>query len=117
MDLEILLSIILITGVLLSLVFLVIGLSLYLILEGSRIDLGIEFRYTNLISWIEAVPRMSMYQKLLSIGLIILISTPYIRAITSFIWFMYHRDKKFSLFTLFVIIILTLSILGIIRVF
>ncbi|MGC9148618.1 MAG: DUF1634 domain-containing protein [Sulfolobales archaeon] len=117
MDLEILLSLILIIGVLLSLIFLIAGLFMYLVSEGPRLDLGIEFRYLNLVSWIEAVPKMCMYQRLLSIGLIILILTPYIRAVTSFVWFMYHKDKKFSLFTLFVIIILTLSILGLIRVF
>ncbi len=117
MDLETLLSLILIIGVILSLIFIVAGLAIYIYSEGPKIDLGIEFRYPNLISWAEDVYIMNIYQKLLSIGLLILILTPYIRAITSFIWFLYHKDTKFTLFTLFVIIALTFSILGLLRVF
>ena len=45
-----------------------------------------------------------------AVGLIILILTPYVRAITSVIYFAWERHFKYVLITLFVLTVLTLSL-------
>lgn len=117
MDLETILGYLLITGVLIGLVFLVIGVSYYVYQRGVSIDLSESLRYRSIISWVEAIKDMDFRDKILSIGLLAIILTPYIRAVLSLLWFVYHRDKKFILFTLFVVSVLTLSLLGLIRAF
>jgi uncharacterized membrane protein len=46
----------------------------------------------------------------ITLGLIILILTPYVRAITSVIYFAWEKHYKYVLITLFVIIVLTASL-------
>ena len=46
----------------------------------------------------------------MTLGLIILILTPYIRAITSVIYFAWEKNRKYVLITLFVLIVLTVSL-------
>jgi uncharacterized membrane protein len=44
------------------------------------------------------------------LGLIILLLTPYIRAITSVVYFSWERNRKYVAITLFVLLVLTLSL-------
>jgi uncharacterized membrane protein len=46
----------------------------------------------------------------MTLGLIILILTPYIRAISSVIYFAWEKNRNYVLITLFVLIVLTLSL-------
>ncbi len=46
----------------------------------------------------------------MTLGLIILLLTPYIRAITSVIYFGWERNRKFVAITLFVLTVLTVSL-------
>lgn len=46
----------------------------------------------------------------MTIGLIILILTPYIRAITSVVYFAWEKNRNYVLITLFVLIVLTVSL-------
>ena len=48
--------------------------------------------------------------KLMTLGLITLISTPYIRVITSVIYFTWEKNRKYLLVTLFVLILLTANL-------
>jgi uncharacterized membrane protein len=43
-------------------------------------------------------------------GLIVLILTPYVRVVTSIIYFAWKKNRKYVLVTLFVLIVLTLSL-------
>jgi uncharacterized membrane protein len=46
----------------------------------------------------------------MTIGLIILLLTPYIRAITSVVYFGWERNRKYVAITLFVLLVLTVSL-------
>jgi uncharacterized membrane protein len=46
----------------------------------------------------------------MTLGLIILLLTPYIRAITSVVYFGWERNRKYVAITLFVLIVLTVSL-------
>jgi uncharacterized membrane protein len=46
----------------------------------------------------------------MTLGIIILILTPYIRAITSVIYFGWEKNRNYVLITLFVLIVLTISL-------
>ncbi|MEM1633026.1 MAG: DUF1634 domain-containing protein [Sulfolobales archaeon] len=115
MDLEVMLGYILIIGVIIGLIFLTLGLALYCYSHGFSIDFSQSIEYRDLIGWILALPSLPLLQKIISIGLIAIIITPYIRVLASLAWFTYFRDLKFIAFTSFVAVMLTLSILGILR--
>jgi uncharacterized membrane protein len=46
----------------------------------------------------------------MTLGLIILLLTPYIRAITSVVYFGWERNRKYVAITLFVLVVLTVSL-------
>ncbi|MEZ0290630.1 MAG: DUF1634 domain-containing protein [Sulfolobales archaeon] len=117
MDLEKLLSLILIIGVIVGIILLVIGLTLYIYSHGVSIDLTTTIAFYDVVEWILSLHTLELSRRIISIGLIIILLTPYTRAIASLIWFAYHRDLKFVLFTTLVAVILTLSIIGVLRIF
>jgi uncharacterized membrane protein len=118
MDLEALLGFILIIGVFIGLIMLSIGLGAYIYFHGIEIDLSKTIRFKDLSTWVMSLRYQDdVIMKMLSIGLIIIILIPYTRVIASLIWFIYHKDLKFILFTLFVATVLTLSIIGLLRSF
>lgn len=117
MDLEYLLGVILVIGVVSGLVILATGLAMYIYTHGLGIDLRESIEYSSISSWIGGLGCLDIVTRILSIGLVIVILTPYVRAIASLIWFIYHRDWKFVLLTVFVSIVLTLSITGLLRAF
>ena len=115
--LETIISYILIIGVVVSGVFEVIGITLFfgtngnlqisqdpsMFISGQNFFAFIIFQFQNLFVSQNAV-------SFITLGLIILILTPYIRAITSALYFAWEKHYKYVLITLFVLIVLTASL-------
>ena len=107
----------LIIGVVASVVLEVIGIALYfgtygnvqvsqsqnVYITGENFFAFITAKFQNLLVSENAILFMTL-------GIIILISTPYIRAIASFVYFAWKRNRKYVLITLFVLIVLTISL-------
>ena len=49
---------------------------------------------------------------LMTLGMTILILTPYARVVMSVLYFVWKRDIKYALITIFVLLILTMSLIG-----
>ena len=115
--LETIISYLLIIGVIFSVILEVIGIALY---YGSYGNLQISqdksffisgqnffaFVVNRLKNWFGSQNAILF----ITLGLIILLLTPYIRAITSAIYFVWEKHYKYFLITLFVILVLTLSL-------
>jgi uncharacterized membrane protein len=115
--LEAILSYILIIGVVISVVFEVIGIALFYGTYGNlqiSQDKSVFINGQNFFAFIIA-PFQHLFGSqnalvFITLGLIILILTPYIRAITSVIYFAWEKHYKYVLITLFVLIVLTASL-------
>ena len=115
--LETIISYILIIGVLISVVLEVIGIALFYATYGNlqiSQDKSVFISGQNFFAF-----TLDQFQHLfgsqnallfITLGLIILILTPYIRAITSVIYFAWEKHYKYVLITLFVLIVLTASL-------
>ncbi len=115
--LETIISYILIIGVLVSVVLEVIGIVLFYATYGNlqiSQDKSVFISGQNFFAF-----TLDQFQHLfgaqtalvfITLGLIILILTPYVRAITSAIYFAWEKHYKYVLITLFVIIVLTASL-------
>ncbi|MEM0381846.1 MAG: DUF1634 domain-containing protein [Nitrososphaerota archaeon] len=113
-DLEILISSVLATGVILSLVILSIASAFYLSDIGPEIILSDEYRVVSpsFIDYVKNLAGISFEaDRLMAVGLVLLMLTPYARVIASFIYFAIKRDLKYSLITAFVLVVLTVSLL------
>ncbi len=102
------------TGVILSLAVLVIALGFYLAYTGPEIVLSDKYRVIspNFIEYVKNLVNMDFGTKgLMSIGLILLMLTPYARVVASFTYFVAKRDLKYSLITAIVLVVLTISLL------
>ncbi len=115
--LETIISYILAIGVVVSVLFEVIGITLYYGSFGNlRIsqDKSVFISGQNFFAFIiDQTQHLFGVQNALlfiTLGLIILILTPYIRALTSAIFFASEKHYKYFLITLFVIMVLTLSL-------
>jgi uncharacterized membrane protein len=115
--LETIVSYLLIIGVVASVIMEAIGITLYfgtygnvqvsqnpdVFISGKDFFAFIIYQTQHLLGTQNAILFMTL-------GLIILILTPYIRAITSVIYFAWERHYKYVLITLFVLIVLTVSL-------
>jgi len=115
--LETIISYVLIVGVVVSVVLEVIGIILYygiygnvqvsqnqaVFISGKDFFAFIIYQTQHLLGSQNALLFMTL-------GLIILILTPYVRAITSVIYFAWERHYKYVLITLFVLTVLTISL-------
>ena len=115
--LETAISYLLILGVVISLFLEVIGLILFYrsysnlnILENSVALISGE----NFFSFVRTLFQWENMQNsaflFMTLGLIVLILTPYIRVITSVTYFAWKKNSKYVLVTLFVLITLTVSL-------
>lgn len=112
--LESMISVVLATGVVLSLVILTIALALYMSSTGPEVVLSEEYRVysPNFFEYMKNIAKIDFVPSgLMAIGLILLMLTPYARVVASFIYFSARRDLKYSLITAFVLIVLTVSLL------
>ena len=115
--LETTISYLLIIGVIFSLILEAIGLTLFYysfgnlnILENGVVFIHGENFFSFVITTFQGENIQNSAILFMTLGLITLISTPYIRVITSVIYFAWEKNRKYLLLTLFVLIILTVSL-------
>jgi uncharacterized membrane protein len=115
--LETAISYLLIIGVIFSLILEAIGLTLFYysfanlnILENEVVFIREENFFSFVITTLQGENIQNSAILFMTLGLITLISTPYIRVITSVIYFAWEKNRKYLLLTLFVLIILTVSL-------
>jgi uncharacterized membrane protein len=112
-------SYVLITGVVISLLLEVAGLVLfYLTFHSLAISHGgavlvrgrgfFDFLYRQIFGTSGQVPAL----RLMMLGIAILILTPYVRAVMSVVYFALTRNVKYVIITLFVLVILTISLVA-----
>ena len=116
--LETAISYLLIIGVIFSLILEAIGLTLFYysfanlnILENEVVFIREENFFSFVITTLQGENIQNSAILFMTLGLITLISTPYIRVITSVIYFAWEKNRKYLLLTLFVLIILTVSLI------
>lgn len=98
------LSLILRVGVVISAVLIVLGLALSAVTGDFSCPTG-----TSILSWVvEGFPLLSPAQ-LLNLGFLVLITTPVIRIMASFLIFLKTKDAAFTVITWLVMTILLLS--------
>lgn len=116
--LETVISYLLITGVIISLVLVVVGIVLFYRNTG-HLSLNLEDRNVYLhgrdfFSFLYELLSFKYTQDsaifFMALGIAVLILTPYVRVIASAIYFGWRKDTKYALITLFVLIILTVSL-------
>jgi len=115
--LEVIVGYLLIIGVVSSVVLEAIGIALFYGTYGNtQVSQNQAFfiRGENFFAFIiEQTQHLFGSQNALlfmTLGLIILLLTPYIRAITSVVYFGWERNRKYVAITLFVLIVLTVSL-------
>jgi uncharacterized membrane protein len=115
--LETIVSILLIVGVITSVIFEIIGIGLYFGTYGNTEVSQAQNVYISgenfFVFIIQKVQNLFVQQNALlfmTMGIIILILTPYIRAITSCLYFAWNKNGIYVLITLFVLIVLTVSL-------
>lgn len=115
--LETTISYLLITGVISSLILEVIGMILFYhsfanlnIMENKLVFISGENFFKFVITTFQGQNIQNNATLLMTLGLITLISTPYIRVITSVIYFTWEKNRKYLLVTLFVLILLTANL-------
>ncbi len=110
-------SYLLISGVIISLILEVLGMALFYHTFGrlgfseSRVMFVDGKSYFNFFMGLfqeGAVTGKALY--VMTLGIAILILTPYIRVVMSVLYFAWERNIKYTLITLFVLILLTLSL-------
>ncbi len=80
-----------------------VSLSPYVFIQGENFFAFIALQVQNLFVAENALVFMTL-------GIIVLILTPYVRAITSVIYFAWEKNRAYVLITLFVLIVLTISL-------
>lgn len=118
-DLEVIISYILITGVVMSLVMESLGLVMYVIDKGTvSIDLNnedvrIKFQdfFIYLVNITVSIFHKFDYISIMAFGLAILMLTPYLRVIASVLYFIFTHNYKYVMITMIVLVILTLSLI------
>jgi len=110
-------SIILLGGVLVSLILISAGIVLFFVTHGHfsiSKTASVYIRGENFFEFLYRLLQGRSAQEkdflLITWGIMILILTPYVRVIVSALHFIRIKDIKYILFTLFVLIILTVSL-------
>jgi uncharacterized membrane protein len=115
--LESTISYLLILGVIFSLVLEAVGLILFYysfanlnILENEAVFIRGDNFFRFVVTIFQGENMQNNAILFMTLGLITLIATPYIRVITSVVYFAWEKNRKYLLLTLFVLIILTVSL-------
>lgn len=117
--LDLAISYVLISGVLASVIIEILGIANYYLTTGS-LDILFQpnqsmrganfFEYsTSLFTQLSSGVWAPM--QLLSLGIVLLMITPYVRVLVSVVYFGFARNLKYLFITVFVLIILTASLL------
>lgn len=114
---ELAISYLLVVGVIISLILVAAGILVYYLDSGG---MGISqassmfLRERNFFYFLLDLFRGGGGQDrglwLITLGIAVLILTPYARVILSFVYFMRERDWKYTLFTFLVLVLLTISL-------
>jgi len=114
---EVILSYILITGVIVSLTLMIAGMILFYLDFGSfdiSRDPSMFIQGKNFFSFIFDIFKGNGSENtaliFLTIGTIVLMLTPFIRVVASLIYFIWIKDKKYIFITLTVLIILIITL-------
>jgi uncharacterized membrane protein len=115
--LEVIIGYLLIVGVLTSVVLEVIGIILFYATYGNTqvsqnqaFFISGENFFAFIIQQTQNLFGSQNALLFMTLGLIILLLTPYIRAITSVIYFGWERNRKYVAITMFVLLVLTASL-------
>ena len=115
--LESIVSYVLVVGVVTSVVLEIIGIGLYFgaygnlqVSQASNVFITGENFFAFVVEKIQNLFVSENAVLFMTLGVIILILTPYVRAIASFGYFAWERNFKYVLITFFVIFVLTLSL-------
>jgi len=115
--LETTISYLLIIGVIFSLILEAIGLILFYysfanlnILENEVVFIRGNDFFSFVVTLFQGENIQNNAILFMTLGLVTLILTPYVRVITSVIYFAWKKNKKYLLVTLFVLVLLTASL-------
>ena len=110
-------SYLLITGVIISLILEIIGVVLFYHSYGNLAishDAGMYVHGSNFFTFMLEAFQGKQAQgnaiEFMTAGIIVLILTPYVRLIASVFYFGWEKNTKYLLITLFVLIVVTLSL-------
>jgi uncharacterized membrane protein len=115
--LEVIVGYLLIIGVLTSVILEVIGIILFYgtygntqVSQNQAFFISGENFFAFIIQQTQHLLGSQNALLFMTLGLIMLLLTPYIRAITSVIYFVWERNRKYVAITLFVLLVLTASL-------
>ncbi len=110
-------SYLLIIGVVVSVIFEIIGITLYFqsygnlqVSQASQVYISGENFFAFLYNTVTSLFANETALTFMTLGIIILILTPYLRAIASVAFFVWEKNKAYVLVTLFVLAVLTISL-------
>lgn len=115
LEMDVLVGYILLGGVLLSMLLIVIGLVWKYIQSGS-VQLNYELAGMNLFQFVMSEVHIAILGEirprlLVNMGIVVLMLTPFFRVLASMVYFfMVLKNWKYTLFTLFVLLVLTGSL-------
>jgi uncharacterized membrane protein len=116
--LESIISYLLIIGVITSVILEIIGLVLYFgaygnlqVSQAPNVYINGENFFAFIVERLQNLFVSENAILFLTLGIIILILTPYARAIASLIFFAWEGNRKYVLITLFVLVVLTISLI------
>ncbi len=116
-QLEPIISYLLIIGVVTSVILDIIGISLYygaygnvMVSQAPNVFISGDNFFAFMYSRVQSLLVSENAILFMTLGLIVLILTPFIRAITSVVYFAWEKNYKYVLITLFVLIVLTVSL-------
>jgi uncharacterized membrane protein len=116
--LETIISYLLITGVIISLCLEITGLvlfsrlyhNLYILPDNKSLFIQGRDFFTFLYTIARGEGMANQAILFMTLGVAVLILTPYVRVVASFIYFAWERNYKYVLITAFVLVILTVSL-------
>ena len=114
-DMELVVGSILLAGVLSSIALLSIGLAWHWVTSGNTVldySLGGTTVFQFVIMDIQQLTRGTLRPRVLvNLGIAVLLLTPYVRVLASMLYFaLVERNLKYTVFTAFVLLVLTLSL-------
>jgi len=116
--LETIISYLLIAGVIISLCLELTGMVLFyrlyhnlsITLENKSLFIQEQNFFTFLYDTVKREGMQNSAVLFITLGMAVLILTPYVRVITAFIYFAWKRDFKYVLITVFVLLVITISL-------
>jgi uncharacterized membrane protein len=116
--LESIISYLLIIGVITSVILEIIGLVLYFgaygnlqVSQAPNVYINGENFFAFIVERLQNLFVSENALLFLTLGIIILILTPYARAVASLVFFAWEGNRKYVLITLFVLVVLTISLI------